>query len=341
MNGVKRSSLLGLAVMHGRRFLDRGLVGLGLFGVVVGAGSVHAQSRTGLVGQGCVSPDLVRQIQIAGGAVFVEPGGEERKTSQAGRGSSGNITAGSDQSRAKAYEAFEKNARRGDPAAEVNLAVAILAGWNAAAEAQPASAGAPLYWLSEAAWQGYALAYFDLGVLYQNGCGVQQDYAEAARYFRKGADANHAASQMNLGYLYDQGWGVERDRGQAAAWYRRAAEQGLAGAQFNLGDLYAQEGTSRDESEALVWFHRAAAQGHTMAQLMLGAMYAQGRGTPRNLSMAYQWLTAARLAGDIWAEGQLRAVEAHLSAREIAEAKAQAVRLLQSTPVKTPVAVLR
>jgi TPR repeat protein len=235
------------------------------------------------------------------------------------------------------YELFAKAARRGDPAAQVNLAIASLAGWGT-----PVNAGAALYWLNEAARQGFGLAYFDLGALYQNGCGVRQNYSEAARNFRLGAEAGEAASEMNLGYLYDQGLGVERDRVQAARWYRRAAEQGLAQAQFNLGDLYAQgAGIERNESEALVWFERAALQGHTAAQLMLAAMYVQGRGTARDLPMAYAWLTAARLAGDGRAEAQLRSIEPQLSGAEIAAARVRAVGLVQPAIAKATVAVLR
>jgi len=237
----------------------------------------------------------------------------------------------------RVYEIFAEAARKGNAGAQVNVAVASLAGWGT--QANP---GAGLYWLNEAARQGYGLAYFDLGVLYQTGCGVRQDYAEAARYFRLGAEANHAASQMNLGYLHDQGLGVARDPAQAAAWYRRAAEQGLAEAQFNLGDLYARgEGIERNEPEALLWFQKAALQGHTTAQLMLAAMCAQGRGTSQNLVMAYRWLTVARLSGDARAEVQLRSIEPRLTGAEVAEAKAQAAQVLQRAAAKRMVAALR
>lgn len=39
------------------------------------------------------------------------------------------------------------------------------------------------------------------------------------------ADQGDASAQYNLGLLYDQGHGVPQDYGQAA-WYRNAAEQG-------------------------------------------------------------------------------------------------------------------
>ncbi|HEM9355462.1 TPA: sel1 repeat family protein, partial [Streptococcus agalactiae] len=43
----------------------------------------------------------------------------------------------------------------------------------------------------------------------------------------------------NLGVRYDNGRGVRQDYTQAVQWYRKAAEQGLADAQYNLGMMYA------------------------------------------------------------------------------------------------------
>ena len=66
---------------------------------------------------------------------------------------------------------------------------------------------AALHWLHAAAEQGFARAYFNLGILFLNGQGVRQDYAEAFHWFQKGAEANDADAQTNLGYMYDQGLG--------------------------------------------------------------------------------------------------------------------------------------
>ena len=46
-----------------------------------------------------------------------------------------------------------------------------------------------------------------------------------------------AKAQLNLGNMYCNGDGVEQDYTEAVVWYRKAAEQGNAGAQFNLGVL--------------------------------------------------------------------------------------------------------
>ena len=45
-------------------------------------------------------------------------------------------------------------------------------------------------------------------------------------------------AQYNLGVMYDNGDGVPQDYKEAVKWYRLAAEQGDASAQYNLGLMY-------------------------------------------------------------------------------------------------------
>ena len=61
--------------------------------------------------------------------------------------------------------------------------------------------------------------------MYEAGWGVQ-DYAEAARWYRKAADQGYAAGQWRLGLLYQQGYGVQQDYLQAHMWLNLAAAQG-------------------------------------------------------------------------------------------------------------------
>ena len=71
--------------------------------------------------------------------------------------------------------------------------------------------------------QGFAAAQYNLGLMYANGQGVRQDYAEAVRWFRKTAEQGLAKAQYNLGLSYAQGQGVSQDYVQAVRWYRKAA----------------------------------------------------------------------------------------------------------------------
>ena len=47
--------------------------------------------------------------------------------------------------------------------------------------------------------------------MYSEGRGVEQDYEEAVKWYRKAAEAEHAQAQAILGFIYFKGQGVEQD----------------------------------------------------------------------------------------------------------------------------------
>ena len=66
---------------------------------------------------------------------------------------------------------------------------------------------------------------------------------------------------LERGTRYDNGRGVPQDDAEAARWYRLAADQGHADAQFNLGLGYATgKGVPQDYVESHMWFNLSAAQ---------------------------------------------------------------------------------
>ena len=89
----------------------------------------------------------------------------------------------------------------------------------------------------KAAQQGSAAAQSNLGVMYENGYGVPQDYAQAVAWYRKAAGQGSAAGQNNLGVMYEMGKGVSKEVQQAVSWYGKAADQGFAPAQANFARL--------------------------------------------------------------------------------------------------------
>ena len=74
--------------------------------------------------------------------------------------------------------------------------------------------------------QDDAAAQCNLGVMYAKGYGVAQDYAEAAKWYRKAAEQGYAPAQCKLGTMYVQGHGVAQDYAEAVKWYRKTADQG-------------------------------------------------------------------------------------------------------------------
>jgi TPR repeat protein len=117
---------------------------------------------------------------------------------------------------------------------------------------------------------GDARAQNKLGMLYEKGEGVSQDYIESLKWYRKAADQGDAKAQYNLGRIYNLGQGVSQNYNEGLKWTTKAANQGNAHAQAILGLMYEQgQGVTRDYSEAVKWYRRAAEQGDKSAQKLL------------------------------------------------------------------------
>lgn len=85
--------------------------------------------------------------------------------------------------------------------------------------------------------QGNAAAQFDLGAIYDQGDGVERNYAEAAKWYRIAAEQGEAAAQYNLAIMYDTGEGVNKDIVQAYAWMGAAEVFGYTGANESSNDF--------------------------------------------------------------------------------------------------------
>ncbi len=154
--------------------------------------------------------------------------------------------------------------------------------------------------------QGHANAHNELGDTYYYGLGVNEDDAEAAKWYRKAAEQGHASAQNSLGFMYDNGQGVNKDYAEAAKWHRKAAEQGHANAQNNLGAKYHNgQGVNKDDAEAAKWFRKSAEQGHASAQNSLGFMYDNGRGVNKDDAEAAKWYRKAAAQGHAGAKRML------------------------------------
>ena len=64
------------------------------------------------------------------------------------------------------------------------------------------------------------------------------DHDTALKEWRPLADQGDVKAQFNLGVMYQLGQGVPQDYAEAAKWYRLAADQGFAPAKFNLASMY-------------------------------------------------------------------------------------------------------
>ena len=113
----------------------------------------------------------------------------------------------------------------------------------------------------DGAENGNAACQDRLGFAYESGLGVDEDFAEAVKWYRMAANSGDAFSQTSLGRMYEHGKGVVQNIVEAIKWYRKAADQGHADAQDHLGQIYATgQGVLQDETEAAKWFGRASEQ---------------------------------------------------------------------------------
>ena len=181
-------------------------------------------------------------------------------------------------------------------------------------------------WFRKAAEQGHAMAQNHLGDMYYYGYGVEEDHAEAVKWFRKAEAQGHAEAQFNLGVMYAKGYGVEEDDAEAVKWFREAAEQGHAKAQFSLGAMYSDGygAVQKDVDEAVKWFRRAAAQGDSKAQYILGYMYENGAEVPKDSVEAHRWFTLAAAWGEDLADYKRDEVAKKMTDAQLAEAKRRA-----------------
>ena len=67
---------------------------------------------------------------------------------------------------------------------------------------------------------GNAGACVDLGLMYDNGEGVKQDYKKAVEFFQKACDGGDAAGCHNLGIRYHEGEGVKRNEYNVCGYAR-------------------------------------------------------------------------------------------------------------------------
>lgn len=136
------------------------------------------------------------------------------------------------------------------------------------------------------------------------------------------ADTGNTAAQNKLGLLYNEGQGVTQDYAQAKHWFQKAAEQGHPGAQVNLGTLYLQgHGAPESDQMALFWFRRAAEQQDALGFAKLGFMYERGRGVPQDFIQAHMWYNLSAAQGERRALESRDALASRMTPAQVAEAQ--------------------
>lgn len=214
---------------------------------------------------------------------------------------------------AAALKEWLPTAERGDAHAEYNVGLLYATGGHGVEQNYTEAAG----WYRKAAEQGILAAAYNLAILYSNGQGVERDYAQAAKWFTKPAEMGIGIAQQNLGDMYYEK-GPFQNYTEALKWYREAAGQGLAKAQYDIGVMYdLGQGVPSDYKEAIKWYRLAAEQGQAGAYTNIGILYYNGQGVKRDLIQAYAWFRRAALAGEPRALDLLSVASEKMSPKEM------------------------
>ena len=80
--------------------------------------------------------------------------------------------------------------------------------------------------LERDALNGDAEAQTILGIRYEDGDGVEQNYAKAREWYEKAANQGHVDAQLFLGIMYEDGNGVRQNFATAKEWYKKACDNG-------------------------------------------------------------------------------------------------------------------
>lgn len=182
---------------------------------------------------------------------------------------------------AGAFEIWQKEAQKGDPVAQFNLATLYESGRGVDRDPDLARS-----LLMKSANSNYAPALHNLALLQIEENKPQQ----ALEHLQKAADQNFTASLYTLGKFYQLGISGEAEPKLAFQYIDQAAEAGHIQAQYNLGKMYRDGfGVEASEEISFNWFLRAAKQGSQKAQAKLAQRYANGVGVQNDPATALKW----------------------------------------------------
>jgi TPR repeat protein len=188
-------------------------------------------------------------------------------------------------------------------------------------------------WHKLAAEQGNSDSMFRLGRIWQYGLSGDSEFSIALKWYRMAADKGNSSALFNIGTLYLKGEGVSQDYNVAREMLELSAAKGDSDALHNLAYIYAQGlGVERNDEKALNFQLLAAEQGNKESQNILGWRYKDGDGVLPSDEEAYKWFYAAAAQGHVDAQCTLGWIL--LQGEGVNEDVAEGIKWLQSSADK-------
>lgn len=164
--------------------------------------------------------------------------------------------------------------------------------------------------------KGNGQAGFNLGILYEDGLGVEQDHQKAIEHYEKAAIAGSGKAQYRLGLLYSAGIKIQKDDTKADKWLAAAAAQGDEDAAALLKQRSNTAQSQRDKDfynaenlhaagqykEAAIIWQQLIEAGDTRSRTKLAWMFEAGQGMPRDLNQAATLFRKSAEDGDAEAQ---------------------------------------
>lgn len=85
--------------------------------------------------------------------------------------------------------------------------------------------------------RGHPIAMNDMGIRFEDGCGVPQDFHRAFAWYWASAKCGYCSAQYNVGRFLESGKGGYKNIFEAAFYYRLAAGKGHMYAQHRLANI--------------------------------------------------------------------------------------------------------
>lgn len=145
--------------------------------------------------------------------------------------------------------------------------------------------------LEQAATKGHAKAMYNLGYMYENGEGMDQNTGEAIRWYQKASQKGNIDAFVALGIIY---LNSDKDR-EAENCLKIAAEKGNMEGIEMLGYFYF---TREKYKEALPWLTKATEKEMPIALYQLGEMYENGYEVALNDEKAKAYYKRAAAKGE-------------------------------------------
>lgn len=176
----------------------------------------------------------------------------------------------------KAYEYYERASNLGDARGAYFIGMAE--------ESWDNTKGA-LKYFELAAQRGFPDAQAKLGLMYEQGTGVEIDLNQAMQWHLKAAQQGFPFSIYTVGMNYKNGSGVPKSLALANHWFKRGARLGDGACLISLDEISRKQ--IRKDIFALT--KSKAKSGNARAQHKLAQLYRTGQGTEKSMSMAKYW----------------------------------------------------